>query len=145
MSKAARLERFNGIYEPFYDALAQILTRRQKGVLVTVHSFTPVYHGVLRECEIGLLHDFDARLADAMLAAAPNNAPFKVERNVPYSAKDGVTHTLKTHAVPRGWPNVMIEIRNDLIQTKSQQENIADFLASLLIAAVPGLKENENV
>lgn len=142
LTEAARLERIHGIYEPFYTALAQILTRRQHGVLVTIHSFTPVYHGVRRDCEIGLLHDSDSQLADAMLAAVPQNAPFKVECNVPYSAKDGVTHTLKTHAVPRGWPNVMVEIRNDLIKTKSQQENMADFIALLLRAAIPGLKEN---
>lgn len=145
LTEAARLARIQGIYEPFYNAVAQTLNRHQNGIMVTVHSFTPVYHGVRRECEIGLLHDSDSRLVDAMLAAVPDNAPFKVEPNVPYSAHDGVTHTLKTHAIPRGWLNVMIEIRNDLIKTKSQQEEMADFLAGLLADAISGLKENSNV
>jgi predicted N-formylglutamate amidohydrolase len=99
------------------------------GMLVTIHSFTPVYNGVRRSCEIGILHDADSRLADAMLAGT---IPFKMERNVPYSASDGVTHTLRTHAIPRGWPNVMIEIRNDLIATPDQQRAMAFHLVSLL-------------
>ena len=93
---------------PFRSALSTLLAERGEGILVTIHSFTPVYHGVRRDCEIGVLHDTDARLADAIFAALPSNFPFKLERNVPYSARDGVTHTLATHAVPRGWPPLTV-------------------------------------
>jgi predicted N-formylglutamate amidohydrolase len=145
LSEADRAARTAAIYMPFRTVLAEILDQRREGILVTVHSFTPIYHGVHRTCEIGILHDADARLADAMLDAVPGDSPFGVERNVPYSANDGVTHTLKTLAMTRGWPNVMLEIRNDLIEAKSQQVNMARYLVSLLSAAVFKLKEARDV
>lgn len=129
LSAEDRARRAEQIYHPFRLALQEILDERGRGVLVTIHSFTPVYNGVRRSCEIGILHDSDTRLADAMLAAP---FPFKLERNVPYSASDGVTHTLRTHAILRGWPNVMIEIRNDLIASPAQQLAMAGHLVSLL-------------
>lgn len=140
-----RSVRIKTIYQPFIQAVAQALDQNKNHVLVTIHSFTPVYHGIRRECEIGLLHDSDARLANEMFAAVAQNAAFKVEKNVPYSASDGVTHTLKTQAVPRGLLNVMIEIRNDLIKTIEEQTAMADFIAALLAPAIKGLKENLNV
>jgi predicted N-formylglutamate amidohydrolase len=140
LDAAARAARTDVIYVPFRAALAGILDERGTGILVTVHSFTPVFHGVRRTCEIGVLHDADTRLADAVLAAVPPDFPVKLERNVPYAAADGVTHTLKEHAVARGWPNIMLEIRNDLIETPAQQAAMAGHLVTLLRAAVPQLK-----
>ncbi len=49
-----------------------------------------------------------------------------------YGPADGVTHTLNLHAQPAGLLNVMIEIRNDLIETEIGQGVAADFLSGLL-------------
>ncbi len=40
-----------------------------------------------------------------------------VQRNAPYGPEHGVTHTLKEHGIANGHMNVMLEIRNDLIDT----------------------------
>lgn len=141
LSESARAARVASIYEPFRAALSDRMAARGQGVLVTIHSFTPVYAGVARDCEIGLLHDDDSRLADAMLARVGPAFPFRLELNVPYSARDGVTHTLKEHALKRGWLNVMIEIRNDLIATPATQYSMALALAELLSAGVAALQE----
>lgn len=140
LSPEQRAERAALFYHPFRDALAAAIeARRQPPVLVTVHSFTPVWHGVSREVEIGILHDADSRLADAMLAEAGKEPGFVVRRNEPYGPQDGVTHTLVVHALPRGLPNVMIEIRNDLIAETGDQQAIAERLAAWLKAALKTL------
>ena len=134
LSELDRRNRWQAVYKPFHEALSEILGSRSMGVVLTIHSFTPIYHGVQRSCEVGILHDFaDARLADAILAAVPDGFPFKVERNVPYSANDGVTHTLAEHGVSRGWHSVMVEIRNDLIIDQAQQQDMARHLVALLL------------
>ena len=107
--------------------------------MVTIHSFTPVYNGKPRAVEVGILHDSDTRLADAMLAAAAHNPAFKVERNAPYKPEDGVTHTLAEHALPNGLLNVMVEIRNDLLEDVEGIEAIAIWLESLLTSALKEL------
>ena len=103
-----------------------------------MHSFTPVYFGKPRAVEIGILHDADARLADAMLAAA--GPAYRTLRNEPYGPEDGVTHTLKEHGLSNGVPNVMIEVRNDLIQDEAGQRVVADYLAGLLIESLPAVQ-----
>lgn len=134
--RAARARR---VYAPFRDAVdATIDGRLARGIdtaLVTVHSFTPVYHGRPRSVEVGVIHDADAALADALLDLVAGGHRLRFARNEPYTAADGVTHTLKRFGVARGLPNVMLEIRNDLIATPEAQERMAEDLAGLLTAA----------
>ncbi|PYB75434.1 N-formylglutamate amidohydrolase [Rhizobium wuzhouense] len=140
LSVAERYARTAAIYVPFHDRVSAELARRsgegRPAVLVTVHSFTPVYFGKPRAVEIGILHDADSRLADAMLDAAAKTGRYRVERNSPYGPEDGVTHTLRLHALPAGHANVMIEVRNDLIANSVDQEVMADYLAGLIADAV---------
>jgi predicted N-formylglutamate amidohydrolase len=134
LSDAERQRRVDLVYRPFETLLAQALDARPDlAALVTVHSFTPVYLGHKRTVEIGMLHDTDSRLADAMLAVATG---YETQRNAPYGPTDGVTHTLRHHALPRGLMNVMIEIRNDLIATPEHCAQMAQKLAGWLREAL---------
>ncbi|WP_275783603.1 N-formylglutamate amidohydrolase [Pararhizobium gei] len=136
ISHDERRARTEALYQPFRDKLSSFIAERKQAgrppVLVTMHSFTPVYHGLQREVEIGILHDEDTRLADAMLAAAGKNKKYIVRRNEPYGPADGVTHTLIEHGLKNGLPNVMIEVRNDLISNDGGQRVMADYLTDLL-------------
>ena len=142
LTAAARKARSEALYLPFHAAVGGLLDQRRRGgrhpVLVTVHSFVPRYHGRPREVELGILHDSDPRLADALLALAAKGA-LDVRRNEPYGPEDGVTHTLRVQAVPRGLLNVMIEIRSDLVAEPQGQEAMAARLAGWLGEALDGL------
>jgi predicted N-formylglutamate amidohydrolase len=136
LDEAARAERVKRYYEPFRATLAATIKRVDAPVIVTVHSFTPIYHGRPRAVEIGILHDSDTRLADAMLAVAADHTDLKVERNEPYGPQDGVTHTLKEHGLVHGHPHVMLEIRNDLITTEAEQQQMGEVISNWLRAAL---------
>ena len=45
--------------------LADVIVTKTAPIVVTVHSFTPIYDGQRRAVEIGVLHDTDDRLANA--------------------------------------------------------------------------------
>lgn len=136
LSDADKQARSEALYIPFHDAIRALIRDRkaqgQETIIVTVHSFTPVYHGKNRAVEIGILHDDDSRLADGMLAAAAETSHYKVERNEPYGPLDGVTHTLVLHGLSNGLRNVMIEVRNDLIADPAGQGVVAGYLTRLL-------------
>lgn len=138
LTDAQRADRVAAYYTPFRDAVCQTLADTQTPVLVTIHSFTPVYHGKTRDVEIGILHDTDTRLADAILAQAAGAAQI-VQRNQPYGPQHGVTHTLKEHGIKPGHLNVMFEVRNDLIATAAQQATIAAMLSNWIAAALDDL------
>ena len=140
LSDADKSARVAEVYEPFRATIARTLGARRQPILVTVHSFTPVFHGEVRDVEIGILHDEDARLADAILTAVGDDMLYLVERNAPYGPEHGVTHTLKEHALPGGFLNVMIEVRNDLIPDDGAQAVMADVLAGWLREAIADLE-----
>lgn len=140
LTPAERRARAETYYEPFRASLAQAIAAKTDPIVVTMHSFTPIYYGQNRSVEIGILHDQDARLADAMIEMAPAHSDAKVERNQPYGPEDGVTHTLKEHAISAGHLNVMLEIRNDLIQSADSQDAMAARLADWLTAALKAVQ-----
>ncbi|NTF72711.1 N-formylglutamate amidohydrolase [Rhizobium rhizogenes] len=150
ISQAERVARVNEIYLPFRDGLFEILASRKaqglETMLVTVHSFTPVYFGKKREVEIGILHDSDARLADSILSEVEeNDHKYVVMRNQPYGPADGVTHTLIEHGLANGIPNVMIEVRNDLLATADDQAAVAAHLSTLIKKASSTVKARQKV
>jgi len=136
LSKQEKQWRTENIYEAFHACVSQQLDKRDDPVLVTVHSFTPVYHGVRRSVDVGILHDNDARLADAVLSVAKFDGGISVQRNEPYGPEDGVTHTLKLHSEKRQILNVMIEIKSDLIENEKDQQHYALQLVEAIKNAV---------
>ena len=139
LTDVQRRERTEKYYDPFRARLRDVIATTRDPVIVTVHSFTPVFLGKPRSVEIGILHDTDARLADAMTQMAAAHTRANVKVNVPYGPQDGVTHTLKEHAIPARHLNVMLEIRNDLIADPAQQEHMGNCLAGWLTDALTAL------
>ena len=140
--KAARVA---SVYDPFCAAVAQVLDGRDTGtIIVTVHSFTPIYFGKPRSVEIGLLHDDDSRLVDVMLEQTHALAHRTIQRNQPYGPEDGVTHTLTKHALPRRLANVMLEVRNDLLGDDDAIAVIAQEILTLLTSAIQKLSTMEH-
>lgn len=139
------------VYDAFHADLAAHLSARlsrgQLPVVITIHSFTPIYHGVLREVEFGIIHDDtrpgDEALARAILHEAEARTRLVSRLNEPYSAADGVTHLLRRQAVPYGLSHAMLELRNDLIATQDAAEAMAETLAPVLDAAVAAIRAGE--
>jgi len=139
-----RLDRMTRLYLPFHALVrarvARALTLGRRPCLLTVHSFTPSWLGVARGVEFGIIHDELPALALAILDGAAETG--LVSRlNEPYSAADHVTHTLRLHALPYALPNAMLELRNDLIATAVQQEDVAARLAPVLLRAMAQVTE----
>ena len=140
LTAAQRKGRVDEVYLPFRTAIADHLRNRcaegRPPVLVTVHSFTPVYRGVKRSVDIGVVCDTDCRLAEALLRRARDSGQFDARLNEPYGPADEVTHTLVEHALPLSLLNVMIEVRNDLIADGDAQAAMAAWLAECLMQAL---------
>ena len=115
-----RTFRINHYHRPYHASIETLLeARRHAGmetILVCMHSFTPVYHGVPRPWPIGLIHGIDQRYTRALYDALKTDDPdLNVGWNEPYAALNGVTLTLEKHGDGRGLDATMIEIRHDEI------------------------------
>ena len=134
---SAEAQQSHAAWDPGARAVALTLAT----ALIHMPSFTPVWFGTPRACEIGILHDKDTRLADAMLAEAHRLPHRVIRRNDPYGPEDGVTHSLKLHGLAHDLPNVMIEIRNDLLHDAAAEARMADEMLTLLRPALSVLAE----
>jgi predicted N-formylglutamate amidohydrolase len=136
LDAAERAARTDALYVPFHQRIRDLLrSRTARGlasVVVTIHSFTPIYDGKRRDVELGILHDTDDRLASRMLGLVGEAPLYNTQRNQPYGPQDGVTHTLQLHGLENGFRNVMIEVRNDLIVDDVGQGVMADYLTGLI-------------
>ncbi len=143
ISPAERQLREQRVYYPFHAAVDHLLQQRDAAglasVIVTVHSFTPSYRGTRRDVDIGVLSDpGDERLAQQLLQSL-TGGDYRVAANEPYSATDGVTFSLKRHAVASGRLSVMLEIRNDLISDTSEHNRWSSTLGNALNQALSQL------
>lgn len=145
LSPDQRLRRTREVYLRFHrrlqEEVAGRLAQGRLDALITVHSFTPVWHGRPRRVELGVIHDRDDRLARAVLHHAQLMTGMIAALNEPYSAADGVTHTLALHATPMGLPHAMLEIRSDLIAGAAAEKAMAERLAPVLRAAIAEVTE----
>ena len=143
LSNADRVARTAAIYVPFHATVASVIADRiawgARPVIITIHSFTPVWFGARREVAFGVIHDASPVLAQLILAEAQATTSLNTQLNAPYSAADDVTHTLRLHATPYGLPNAMLEIRNDLIATPQSERDMAGILAPVLANAISRL------
>jgi predicted N-formylglutamate amidohydrolase len=128
------------IFAPYHGAIEQALNKRQTAhtptILVSLHSFTPVYAGIPRPWHAGVLYNRYSTLSHALrdLLAAPGD--LVVGDNEPYSVDDETDYTIPVHGEKRGLVHVAIEIRQDLIAEEAGQHQWADRLAELLPKAV---------
>ena len=96
-----------------------------------MHSFTPVMKGSERPWQIGVLWNRDPRLPRPLMAKL-RAAGVVVGDNEPYTGRDGHGHTIHVHAEPRGFANVLIELRQDLIDTHHGAIDWAERLGAVL-------------
>lgn len=144
LDAAARARRVALSHAPFHAALDDLVEKRLAAhgrcAIVTVHSFTPVYRGVSRPWEIGVIHDSDERLSYPLISMLKSLGGLTVGDNQPYAPSDRVYYTLERHARGRDLPCVMIEIRNDEIATTEAEGHWARVLAPLLLEAANSME-----
>ena len=131
LDEAAVAERIARYHAPYHERIAaEITAARQKGivpVLVSIHSFTPIWRGRARPWHIGILWDRDGRLANPLMARLARESDIVVGDNEPYSGALE-NDCLYRHGTMNGLPHVLIEVRQDLI---SHEAGISRWAARL--------------
>jgi predicted N-formylglutamate amidohydrolase len=129
------------IFDPYHRRISEIIDGRlrdgKQTVLVSLHSFTPVYAGVARPWHIGTLYHRDKMLPPLLLKALRAEGDLVVGDNEPYAVSDETDYTIPVHGEARRLINTGIEIRQDLIADQVGQEAWAERLARILSEIEP--------
>lgn len=139
-----RFRRQDALFSPYHRAIADRLDAIERTgkipALISIHSFTPcMKNGTPRPWHIGFVWDQDDRLVvpvmDHLRAAGWN-----VGDNEPYSARGFPRgYTNDAHAEQKGRPNLLVEFRQDLIDTPEKAVFWAEQLATPLIPLLKSL------
>jgi predicted N-formylglutamate amidohydrolase len=133
--EAAEIRR-REIFDPYHcridEAIEQRLRDKRPTILVSLHSFTPVYAGIARPWHIAALYQRDKTLPPLLLQALRAEGDLVVGDNEPYAVNDATDYTIPVHGESRGLVNTGIEIRQDLIADQSGQQLWAERLARIL-------------
>jgi predicted N-formylglutamate amidohydrolase len=113
LSEVERERRLAAFYRPYHQAVDARLARTRAEVLFSVHSFTRVYEGAVREMELGILFNREDELAERLRGALEKDG-FRVAMNAPYSGKDGLIHAAARDAGAHGRRALELEVRQDL-------------------------------
>ena len=134
--------RLNTLYRPYHAAYARLAARQPDTVIVAIHSFTPCLKGRLpRPWHVGVLYShLDARLSKPLISRLQAEADLCVGDNEPY-AGHLPGDAIDKHALQPGRHNTLIELRNDLIGTETQQQAWAQRLAPILVEVLAGMTE----
>lgn len=120
------------IFQPYHHRIGETLDARASAgmptMLVSLHSFTPVYSGIARPWHIGTLYQHDTRLPPLLLKLLKQEAGLVVGDNEPYAVSDATDYTIPVHAEKRGLMTTGIEIRQDLIADEAGQRDWAERL-----------------
>jgi predicted N-formylglutamate amidohydrolase len=129
------LARQRAIFDPYHRRITEVIDARLRAgmptVLVSLHSFTPVYAGIARPWHIGTLYHRDTRLPSLLLKWLRAEPDLVVGDNEPYAVSDATDYTIPVHGEARGLMNSGIEIRQDLIGDDAGQKEWADRLARI--------------
>jgi predicted N-formylglutamate amidohydrolase len=136
LARDATEARRQAIFDPYHRRVAEVIDRRLRDhlptVLVSLHSFTPIYAGIARPWHIGTLYHRDTRLPPLLLTSLRAESDLVVGDNEPYAVSDETDYTIPVHGEARGLMNTGIEIRQDLIADQAGQQQWADRLARIL-------------
>jgi predicted N-formylglutamate amidohydrolase len=128
---ARRRERY---WQPYRaaigEAIAAMSAQGPIPAVVSFHTFTPMWRGTLRPWQVAVLWDSDARLACPLIDALTARG-FTVGDNEPY---DGALpgDTLHEQVTKHGLAGLLIETRQDLVDTVEKAHAFADALAEVL-------------
>lgn len=119
-----RTEYYEAYHRGIDAALAQHRLRCASPILLSVHTFTPVYQGQVRTLPGGVLFDAHEDLARAFCQQLRRQG-WAFEENQPYSGYAGLIEGIARHGKAHNCPYLEIEVRQDLATDPRQREAIA--------------------
>src|SRR6266849_9645657 len=135
LARDAAEVRRRSVFVPYHRRIGEVIDRRLRDciptVLVSLHSFTPVYAGIARPWHIGTLYHRDTKLPPLVLKLLRDEPDLVVGDNEPYAVSDETDYTIPVHGEARGLMNSGIEIRQDLIADRAGQRQWAERLARI--------------
>lgn len=139
ISDAERAGRDRLFFAPFRETVGRMLDARiaagRRTILIGMHSFTPVYLGVARVWQAGVLYLNSRDLGRRLIAGLRADPALTVGDNEPYAVTLEGDFTVPWQGENRGLPTALFEVRQDLIADAAGAASWAHRLAGVMSGA----------
>ncbi len=130
LKKSERKNRVENIYKKYHSNIQKLIKEKKINVIISLHSFNPVFKRKKRNIQIGVLSNSDRSLSNKFLENL-FKTNYIIGDNEPYRG-NLVGDSMHKHGLKNNIFHSLIEIRNDLIRNSSQIEKMSSILSNVI-------------
>ena len=137
ITKQEKNYRINKMYRPYHEKIKKKIIENKINMIISLHSFNPIFKGKKRFLKYGILSNQDRRLSDLILNELKKGKKI-VGDNEPYKGSL-IGDTLYKHALKRGIHHSLIEIRNDLLSNVKKIDQVSNLMYRVINKSIKSL------
>ena len=137
ITKQEKNYRINKMYRPYHEKIKKKIIENKINMIISLHSFNPIFKGKKRFLKYGILSNQDRRLSDLILKELRKGNNI-IGDNEPYKGSL-IGDTLYKHALKRGIHHTLIEIRNDLLSNVKKIDQVSNLMYRVINKSIKSL------
>ncbi len=134
LSDYDKRKRISEIYNKYHHKIKTAIIHNNIMVLISLHSFNPIFKKQKRNIHFGILSNRDRRLSNLVIREMKRRK-LKVGDNEPYEG-NLIGDTLYKHGLKNNLHHTLIEVRNDLLSSSTKIHRVSALLKQVIINSI---------
>ena len=123
-------KRISEFYNGYHDNIKRSIKRDHITIIISLHSFNPIFKKKKRSIHFGVLSNQDRRLSNYLITEMKRKE-LKVGDNEPYEG-NLIGDTMYKHGLKKNLYHSLIEVRNDLLSSPTKIHRVSVLLKKII-------------
>ena len=137
LSKSELRLRVKKIYNKYHHEIDQTIKNKKVKVILSLHSFNPIFKNKRRFLEFGILSNEDKNLSSIIIDQLKLQK-LNVGDNKPYRG-NLIGDSMYRHGLKNKLPHALIEVRNDLLSNPTKIKRVSRLLHKTIVKSLKKL------
>ena len=137
LSKSEVRFRVKKIYNKYHDEIDQNIKNEKVKIILSLHSFNPIFKNKKRLLEFGILSNEDKNLSNIIIEQLRLHK-LNVGDNKPYKG-NLIGDSMYRHGLRNKLPHALIEVRNDLLSNPTKIKRVSRLLHKTIVKSLKKL------
>ena len=137
LSKSEVRLRVKKIYNKYHQEIERTIKNEEVKVILSLHSFNPIFKNKKRFLEFGVLSNEDKTLSSIIIGQLKLHK-LNVGDNKPYKG-NLIGDSMYRHGLRNRLPHALIEVRNDLLSNPTKIKRVSRLLHKTIVASLKKL------
>ena len=134
LSKSEIRLRVKKIYNKYHHEINRIIKNKKVKVILSLHSFNPIFKNKRRFLEFGILSNEDKNLSSIIIDQLKLQK-LNVGDNKPYRG-NLIGDSMYRHGLKNKLPHALIEVRNDLLSNPTKIKRVSKLLHKTIVKSL---------